>query len=63
MNDSSGTKLHIKVGNMPPREERTTDSKLEGILKRISGREGVPCERNLTTKHTKYPKKRNILAF
>ena len=45
MNDAD-SKLRIIVGDMPPREERTTDSKLEGILKRISGLEGAPCERN-----------------
>lgn len=46
MKDTSDTQLRIKVQDMPPREERTTDSKLEQVLKRISGREGSLCERN-----------------
>ena len=37
--------VRVTLANLPPREERTTDNKLDQILKRIAGREGSPCKR------------------
>lgn len=37
--------LRIGLVNLPPREERANNKKLEQILKRIAGQEGSPCKR------------------
>ena len=46
MSDDTSSGLRIKLEDLPPRDNKTTDSQLEERLKRVGGQEGLPCERD-----------------
>jgi len=46
MSGKKDNTLRISLANLPLREERATDKKLDQILKRIAGQEGSPCKRS-----------------
>ena len=45
MSEKKESALRIGLANLPPREERASDKKIDQILKRITGQEGSPCKR------------------